>query len=113
MLDQETSRCFYLALTEQTENILLLISVTYILAFRVNQGPSDRMSLFPVLANLVAPWFLVFLKEPRYDTVREVPRRIRDEQLYERRLCSEGGVSVGPPWVSGGSVIAYGAETRT
>lgn len=107
MLDQETSRCFYLALTEQTENILLLISVTYILAFRVNQGPSDRMSLFPVLANLV------FLKEPRYDTVREVPRRIRDEQLYERRLCSEGGVSVGPPWVSGGSVIAYGAETRT
>ena len=88
-------------LTEQTEHVLPLVPVTQILAFRVNQGPSERMSLFPVLADLDAPRCLVALKEPCYDAEWEILSHIRDEHLHGRGLCTEGGVSAGPPWVSG------------
>ena len=58
------------------------------------------MSLFPVLTDLDAAWFLVVLKEPRDGTVREVLCHIRDEHLYGRRPCPEGRVPTGPSRVS-------------
>lgn len=85
---------FHSGLTEQTKDVLPLVSVMHVLAFFINQGSSDRVSLFSVLTNLDAPWLLVFLEEPRYNTVREVLRNIRDEHSSERWLCAEGGVSI-------------------
>jgi len=89
-----------LALTEQAEDVLPLIPVTHILALRVDQNPSERVSLFLVLANLDAPRSLVFLKEPGHGTEREVLRRVCDEHFHRRGFCTEGGITVGRYQVS-------------
>ena len=68
------------------------------------------MSLFLVLANFNAPWFLVFLKKPRYDTEWEVLCHIRDEHLYRRWLRTKGGISTSLPWVSEKVWQGYGTE---
>ena len=85
---------FHSGLTEQTKDVLSLFSVTHVLAFRVDQGPSDCMDLFLVLTNPDASQLRVFLEEPRYDAVWEVLRKVCDEHLCRRWLCAEGRVSV-------------------